>query len=75
MNIENWLGEDNSLGIEIWNKKYCFNGESFDQWLDRISEGDEDIKQMIIEQKFLFGGSDTTGIMALNDVLDHFGKY
>ena len=56
MNIENWLGEDNSLGIEIWNKKYCFNGESFDQWLDRISEGDEDIKQMIIEQKFLFGG-------------------
>ncbi|MDD7424656.1 MAG: ribonucleoside-diphosphate reductase, adenosylcobalamin-dependent, partial [Candidatus Methanomethylophilaceae archaeon] len=56
MKIEDWLGEDNSLGIEIWNKKYCFDGESFEEWLDRITEGDDDIRKMIVEQKFLFGG-------------------
>lgn len=22
MTIENWLGEDNKLGIDIWNRKY-----------------------------------------------------
>ncbi len=56
MEVEEWLGEDNQLGIDIWQKKYCYNGETFDQWLDRVSDGDPDIRQMIIEQKFLFGG-------------------
>ena len=56
MDIETWLGEDNQLGIDIWNRKYCHNGESFDQWLDRVTAGNTAIKQMIIEKKFLFGG-------------------
>lgn len=56
MEIEQWLGEDNQLGIDIWQKKYCYNGETFDQWLERISNGDSAIKEMIIEKKFLFGG-------------------
>ena len=56
MQIEEWLGPGNQLGIDIWNKKYCHNGESFDQWLDRVSGGDQDIRRMIAEKKFLFGG-------------------
>ncbi len=56
MEIEDWLGADNQLGIDIWNKKYCHNGETFEQWLDRITAGDENVKQMIREQKFLYGG-------------------
>ena len=56
MEIEQWLGEENQPGIDIWNKKYCYNGETFDQWLDRVSNGDENIKRMIVEKKFLFGG-------------------
>jgi len=56
MEVTEWLGEDNQLGIDIWNKKYCYNGESFDQWLDRVSGGDADIRKMVEEKKFLFGG-------------------
>ncbi|MDR1404363.1 MAG: adenosylcobalamin-dependent ribonucleoside-diphosphate reductase [Candidatus Methanoplasma sp.] len=56
MEVEEWLGEYNRLGIDIWQKKYCYNGETFDQWLDRVSEGDGDIREMIKEKKFLFGG-------------------
>lgn len=56
MEIEEWLGADNQLGIDIWQKKYCYNGETFDRWLDRISDGNEDLKKMIVDKKFLFGG-------------------
>ena len=56
MEIREWLGADNQLGIDIWTKKYCHNGETFDQWLDRISNGDADIRRMMEEKKFLFGG-------------------
>ncbi|MGN0099256.1 MAG: ribonucleoside-diphosphate reductase, adenosylcobalamin-dependent, partial [Candidatus Methanomethylophilaceae archaeon] len=56
MEITEWLGSDNQLGIDIWTKKYCHDGETFDQWLDRISNGDVDIRRMMAEKKFLFGG-------------------
>lgn len=56
MTVQEWLGEDNKLGIDIWEKKYRYNNESFDEWLDRVSGGDNDVKQLIIEKKFLFGG-------------------
>lgn len=55
MTIQEWLG-DYQLGIDIWNKKYRYNNESFDEWVDRISNGDEELKQLILEKKFLFGG-------------------
>ncbi len=54
--IEGWLGADNRIGIDIWNKKYRHGSESFDQWLDRVSGGNEDIKQLMIEKKFLYAG-------------------
>lgn len=38
MDVSEWLGKDNTLGIDIWNKKYRHNNESFDEWLDRVSD-------------------------------------
>ncbi len=54
MNIENWLNTE--LGIKIWENKYRYNNESLDQWFDRVSGNNKDIKQLIKERKFLFGG-------------------
>ena len=56
MTVQEWLGENNKLGQDIWEKKYRYNNESFDGWLDRVSAGDSNIKQLIKEKKFLFGG-------------------
>ena len=56
MTVQEWLGENNQLGIDIWTKKYQFENETFDEWLDRVSGGDEDVRRLIIEKKFLFGG-------------------
>lgn len=56
MNVEQWLGEDNQLGIDIWHRKYQNNNETFEEWLDRVSGGNKDVRQLIIDKKFLFGG-------------------
>ena len=56
MRIEDWLGEDNQLGIDIWHRKYQRNGETFDQWLDRVSINNQYIKNLIIQKKFLPAG-------------------
>ena len=56
MQVEEWLGQDNQLGMDIWKNKYQNNGESFDQWLDRISAGNDQIRELIAQKKFLFGG-------------------
>lgn len=56
MTVEQWLGKDNLLGIDIWMRKYRKNEESFDEWLDRVSGNNEAIKTLIIEKKFIPGG-------------------
>lgn len=56
MTIEQWLGEDNKLGIDIWNKKYRHGNESFEEWVDRVSNGNKSVAKLIKEKKFLFGG-------------------
>ena len=56
MNVEEWLGKDNQLGIDIWNKKYRCNNESFDDWLNRVTGGNEEVQKLIVEHKFLYGG-------------------
>lgn len=56
MNVEQWLGKDNKLGQDIWHKKYQYDNETFDDWLNRVSGGNEAVKRLIIEKKFLFGG-------------------
>lgn len=54
--LKQWLGEENQIGIDIWEKKYRYNNESFDEWVDRVSGGDEDVKELILSKKFLFAG-------------------
>lgn len=56
MNIQEWLGENNKLGIDIWEKKYRYENENFEEWLDRISGDNKNIKELIRQKKFLFGG-------------------
>jgi ribonucleoside-diphosphate reductase alpha chain len=56
MTVQEWLGKDNTLGIDIWTNKYQHNNEDFEHWLDRVSNKNENLKQLIREKKFLFGG-------------------
>ena len=50
-----WLNE-NQLSYDIWEKKYRYNDESFDEWLDRVSGGNEEYKQLILSKLFLPAG-------------------
>lgn len=54
MEIKEWLGTQ--LGVDIWTNKYQYNNETFEQWLDRVSAGDEEVKGLIRDKKFLPGG-------------------
>ena len=56
MKIQDWLGENNEVGISIWERKYRYNNETFEEWLDRVSGKKENVKQIIRDKKFLFGG-------------------
>ena len=56
MTVQKWLGLENKLGTDIWTKKYQFENETFNEWLDRVSNSNEDVKKLILEKKFLFGG-------------------
>lgn len=56
MTVKEWLGEDNQLGIDIWERKYRYENETFDEWLDRVSGGNRNLRKLIVEKKFLFGG-------------------
>lgn len=56
MTTEEWLGSENQLGMDIWTRKYCNEGEDFEAWIRRISGGNEEIGKYIKEKKFLFGG-------------------
>ena len=56
MELKEWLGENNTLGIDIWKKKYQYNDETLEEWFDRVSGGNEEVKELIKNKKFLFGG-------------------
>lgn len=56
MTVEEWLGKDNQMGIDIWHKKYQYNNETFEEWVERISGGDSDLMSLIYDKKFLPGG-------------------
>ena len=56
MNLHEWLGKENELGYAIWENKYQNDGESFEQWLERVSGGNETLKSMILNKEFIFGG-------------------
>ena len=52
MTVEEWLGKDNVLGQDIWKKKYQYENETFDEWLDRVSGGKEEYKERSNRQNF-----------------------
>lgn len=54
MELQDWKLSE--LGQDIWKKKYQRNGENFEEWLERVSGGDLDVIQLIVNKKFLFGG-------------------
>lgn len=56
MTVEQWLGESNKLGIDIWHNKYQHNNETFDEWLRRVSGSHQNVEDLIVEKKFLPGG-------------------
>lgn len=56
MTVQDWLGENNQLGIDIWHNKYQYENETFDQWLDRIAGSDPAVIDLVKKKKFLFGG-------------------
>lgn len=55
MTVEEWLNGE-QLSVDIWHGKYQQGNETFEQWLDRVSGGNEHIRQLIKEQKFIFAG-------------------
>lgn len=55
MTEREWLSE-NQLSLDIWHKKYQVNGETFEEWLDRVSGGNKDVRELIKDKKFIFGG-------------------
>lgn len=55
MEIEQWL-DNNKFSIDIWKGKYQRNNENFEEWLNRISNNNEKIKDMVRNKRFIFGG-------------------
>lgn len=56
MTVQEWLGTENQLGQDIWERKYRYENETFDEWINRVSGGNPEIANLIKEKKFLFGG-------------------
>lgn len=56
MTVQEWLNADNEMGISLYERKYRHKNESFDEWLDRVSGRDAELKELIKARKFLFGG-------------------
>lgn len=50
-----WLYNE-ELAYNIWDKKYRYNNESFDEWLDRVTNLNKDAKKLILDRKFIPGG-------------------
>ena len=46
MTTEEWLGSENQLGMDIWTRKYCNEGEDFEAWVQRISGGNQEIGEV-----------------------------
>ena len=54
MKFREWI--DNDLSEQIWRDKYQDENETFEEWVERVSAGNEKVKQLILDKKFLFGG-------------------
>ena len=56
MDAKEWLGKNNQIGIDIFENKYRHGNETVEEFADRVSGGDKDLAQLILDKKFLFGG-------------------
>lgn len=56
MNAKEWLGENNQIGIDIFENKYRHGNETVEEFADRVSGGNKELAQLILDKKFLFGG-------------------
>lgn len=56
MNAKEWLGENNQIGIDIFENKYRHGNETVEEFANRVSGGDKELAQLILDKKFLFGG-------------------
>ena len=74
MNVQEWLGEDNQLGIDIWEKKYRYENETFEEWLDRVSGGDQELRELIAARKIMLGGR-TLANRGTNNNASYFNCY
>ncbi|MGL5329594.1 MAG: ATP cone domain-containing protein, partial [Peptostreptococcaceae bacterium] len=54
--IRNRPWELNELQRSILNKKYLQPGETFDAWIERVSNGNNKLAKLIRDKKFLFAG-------------------
>lgn len=61
--------EMSDLQRDIYEKKYRFNGESFDEFLERVSNGNDFIKKAIKDKKFM-----PAGRILANRGLQKYGK-
>ena len=55
LTLKEWLG-DSQLGTDIINKKYLQQNETFMEWAERVSGGNQDVKRLFVEQKFIPAG-------------------
>ena len=44
MTVNEWLGKNNTIGLDIWKNKYQWNDETFDEWLDRVSGKNSEVR-------------------------------
>lgn len=54
-NLEKWLN-GYQLGTDIVQRKYLQDGETFDQWAERVSGGNQAVKELFLQKKFIPGG-------------------
>ena len=54
LELKDWL--TSQLSIDLFEKKYRHDNETFDEWLNRVTNYDDKIKQLILDKKFIYGG-------------------
>ena len=54
MDINNWL--NGQLEKDIWSKKYQYEDETFDEWLNRVTNGNQAMKEIIKNKEGLPAG-------------------
>jgi len=47
---------ENELQRDIWEKKYCVDNESLDEFFGRISGGNEEMRKLMEQRRFMPGG-------------------